>query len=212
MSAYLGDELAKAGVDDAAIVEYCVGLLVDESMDADEKEEAIVGYLGAVTEADLADTVRKAIALAGDEHIQSQVASEQRAREAMARAAERERAELQRDTQGSGAPKQPAKQLSASERLRRDEFLKRYGFEEPEIVQGKDGEAELVYREARNAPIAIESNDNARIVAEKQRAARESDKAAHQKKVERDKELAEKDRLRKDKEKRRTMKGEKRRM
>ncbi|KAJ2757790.1 hypothetical protein IWQ57_007003, partial [Coemansia nantahalensis] len=72
MSAYLGDELAKAGVDDAAIVEYCVGLLVDDSMDADEKEEAIVGYLESATEADLSDVVRKAIALAAEEHAQSQ--------------------------------------------------------------------------------------------------------------------------------------------
>ncbi|KAJ2805763.1 hypothetical protein H4R21_001135 [Coemansia helicoidea] len=212
MSAYLGGELAKAGVDDAAIVEYCVGLLVDDSMDADEKEEAIVGYLESATEADLSDVVRKAIALAAEEHAQSQVAGAERARAAMARAAERERAELQRDAHGSGGPKPAARQLTAAERQQREEFLKRYGFDEPEIVEGKDGEAEIVYREARNASVAIEGNNNAQIVADKQRAARESDRLAHQKKVEREKELLEKDRLRKDKERRRTMKNEKRRM
>ncbi|KAJ2254073.1 hypothetical protein EV176_007363, partial [Coemansia sp. RSA 451] len=77
-------------------------------------------------------------------------------------------------------------------------------------VVEKNGETEIVYRET-NDTVRSEGNDNAKIVADKERASRENAKVAHQKKVEREKELLEQDRARKDKEKRRTMKKEKRR-
>ncbi|KAJ2781514.1 hypothetical protein H4R18_002840 [Coemansia javaensis] len=218
MSKYLAEELARGGVDDEAIVEYCVGLLDDGSMDAGEKEEAIGGYLESATETDFGAVVRRAIELAADERRQREAETQQQAAAARQLAQERERAELQRDAQGGAQGQQQQsgqqKQLSAEERRQREHLLKTYGFQEPEIVEGRDGEAEIVYRDtaADRAELPAEINDNAARVAEKERAMRESSRLAHQKKVEREKELLEKDRLRKEKERRRTMKNEKRRM
>ncbi|KAJ2358823.1 hypothetical protein IWW50_000800 [Coemansia erecta] len=207
MSQYLTAELAKIGVDDEAIVEYCAGLLTETSMDDEEKQEAIVGYLEAVVDSDTSGIVSKAIELTAKEHAQHKAEDEQRAKEELDRAQERERIEFQRDME---QVKHEERQLTSEERKQRDNLLKKYGGGELEVVE-KNGEAEIVYREVKNT-MRSEGNNNAKIVADKERASRENAKLAHQKKVEKEKELLEKDRLRKDKEKRRTMKKEKRRM
>ncbi|KAJ2330431.1 hypothetical protein GGI00_003706 [Coemansia sp. RSA 2681] len=210
MSEYFTAELGKLGVDDEAIVEYCVGLLEDSSIDDEEKHEAIVGYLEAASasEQDFAPAVSKAISLvAGDKEQRSQDAREL-AQQALLAALEKEREELLCEAQ---AAKPATRQLTAEERRQRDRVLKAYDVGAPEIVEGANGEAEIVYREHKEGEV-MERNTNAQVVADKERAQREASKAAHQKKKEREKELLELDRLRKEKEKKRTMKSEKRRM
>ncbi|KAJ2817184.1 hypothetical protein GGI24_005484 [Coemansia furcata] len=212
MSEYLALELGKLGVDDEAIVEYCVGLLEDTSMDDEEKHEAIVGYLEATeSEQDFAAIVSKALELVAGDKAQRELDAQKQAQQALRGALEKEREELLRDAQDS-KPVAASRQLTAEERRQRERVLKAYDVAAPEIVEGANGEAEMVYREHTDEQPGLEKNTNAQIVADKERAQREANRTAHQKKKEREKELLEKDKLRKEKEKKRTMKNEKRRM
>ncbi|KAJ1924520.1 hypothetical protein GGI01_002675 [Coemansia sp. RSA 376] len=212
MSEYLATELGKLGVDDEAIVEYCVGLLEDTSMDDEEKHEAIVGYLEATeSEQDFTQVVNKALELVAGDKAQRDLDALEQAQQALRGALEKEREELLRDAQDA-KPVAAGRQLTAEERRQRERVLKAYDVGAPEIVEGANGESEIVYREHTGDEQVLERNTNAQIVADKERAQREANKAAHQKKKEREKELLEKDRLKKEKEKKRTMKGEKRRM
>ncbi|KAJ2809326.1 hypothetical protein H4R20_000229 [Coemansia guatemalensis] len=212
MSQYLTAELAAIGVDDEAIVEYCVGFLTDTSMSAKEKQEAIVEYLEAATESNLVSgIVSKAIALQEDQSAQNNVALEQQAKRELAIAQEREREELLRDVSEATAKKQE-KTLTAEERRRREGLINRYELNQPQIIENKDGEAEIVYSEDKKTSAHISSNDNAQLVSAKQAEERKSAKAAHQKKVLRDKELEKKRHDEEQEKKRRTMKREKRRM
>ncbi|KAJ1936185.1 hypothetical protein FBU59_005139 [Linderina macrospora] len=212
MSAYLKSELSKHGIDDEAIIEYCVGLLDDETMETDEKQEAIAGYLEAVTEQDLSDLISTALTKTTIAQQEAELAAQAAAQQKLNRALELEKAELEKDAQEARDPV-ATRQLTMEERRQREKLLMTYGFDVPEIVENANGEAEIVYREATaGTDMGVERNLNAQIVADKERAVRETSRAAHLKKVEREKELLEKDRLRKEKEKRRTAKKEKRRM
>ncbi|KAJ1966207.1 hypothetical protein GGI12_000229 [Dipsacomyces acuminosporus] len=210
------EELGKRGVDDEAIIEYCVGLLGDETMDSDEKKDAIAGYLEAVIEEDLGEAIDKALALVDEEKTRRTIEDQTKAKEALDRALEKEKEELERDAKETKeAAGSATRQLTAEERKQRERFLMTYGFHVDEIVEGQNGEDEIVYKEkdqGRADMAGVQRNVNAQVVAEKEKALRESNRAAHQKKVEREKELVERERLRKEKEKRRTMKKEKRRM
>ncbi|KAI8321932.1 hypothetical protein GQ54DRAFT_324586 [Martensiomyces pterosporus] len=215
MSSFLKEELAKRGIDDEAIVEYCVGLLDDDTMDGDEKQEAIAGYLEAATDEDLGDVIKKALEMSDDERAKREVADQAKAKEALDRALIKEKEELERDAKETReVVSSTVRQMTAEERKQRERFLMTYGFDVDEIVEGQNGEDEIVYkgRDEGKADLGVERNTNAQVAAEKDRALRESSRAAHQKKLEREKELVEKEKLRKEKEKRRTMKKEKRRM
>ncbi|KAJ2081413.1 hypothetical protein H4R24_002348 [Coemansia sp. RSA 988] len=211
MSQYLTEKLAAIGVDDEAIVEYCVGFLTDTSMSAAEKEEAIVGYLEAATESNLVTSiVNKAITLEEDQSAQNNIALEQQAKEELMLAQERERAELLRDV--SIRSKKRGKIITVEERRKREELLNRYELNQPQIIENKDGEAEVVYSEDKKTSSHISSNVNAQLVSAKQSEERKNAKVAHQKKVLRDKELDKKRQEEEQDKKRRTMKREKRRM
>ncbi|KAJ2778968.1 hypothetical protein GGI15_004021 [Coemansia interrupta] len=50
MSSYLADELAKLGVDDQAIIDYCVGLPKDDTRSLSDKAEMVVSYFDPLTD------------------------------------------------------------------------------------------------------------------------------------------------------------------
>ncbi|KAI9471538.1 hypothetical protein LPJ78_002446 [Coemansia sp. RSA 989] len=202
MAEYLAEALKEIGVDDEAILEYCAGLLGEETMSEEEKREAISGYLEAVTEANVIEIINKALEISAQEQVQKEARQQQQAKEALAKARELERKELE------AAETIKTRQLTSEERRQRENILAKYDKQQLEVVE-KNGEAEIVYREVKET-IRIEGNNNAKMVAERERAFREKAKLAHQQKVEREKELLEKDRARQ--EKKRTMKREKRRM
>ncbi|KAJ1642888.1 hypothetical protein LPJ64_005298 [Coemansia asiatica] len=219
MSQYLAQELGQLGVDDEAILEYCEGLLKDDSMDDEEKVEAITGYLEAVIpNQDFSAAVSKALDKLSDEKKKQQAEDQRTAQIALSQALEKEKEELKRDAQLAQQHLQhqqkPNRQLTAEERKQREKLIAAYDYHGVEIVERADGEAEIMIKEQTKDgnDAGLQKNNNAQIIAEKERAARESSRNAHQKKVEREKELLELDRLRKEKEKRRTMKKEKRRM
>ncbi|KAJ1811988.1 hypothetical protein LPJ56_004085 [Coemansia sp. RSA 2599] len=218
MSSYLAQELNRLGVDDEAILEYCEGLLADDSMDSEEKVEAVTGYLEAVIpDQDFSAAVAKALEKLSAEKKRQQAEDQRMAQMALSQALEKEKEELKKDAQLAQhlvQQQKPARQLTTEERKQREKLIAAYEYRGVEIVERADGEAEIVIKEQamRDGDVGLQKNTNAQLVAEKERAARESSRAAHQKKVDREKELLEIDRLRKEKEKRRTMKKEKRRM
>ncbi|KAJ2291724.1 hypothetical protein IW141_002464 [Coemansia sp. RSA 355] len=163
MSQYLTEELAKIGIDDEAIVEYCAGLLSDTTMDDDEKREAVTGYLEAVVDTDVTAIITKELELTSAKTADLKAAADQLLRDKLSEAHTRERAEFQRDMQ---AATREERHLTLDERKRREAFLKKYGYGTLEVVE-KNGETEIVYRET-NDTVRSEGNDNAKIVADKE--------------------------------------------
>ncbi|KAJ1725774.1 hypothetical protein LPJ53_000035 [Coemansia erecta] len=214
MSSYLSDELAKLGVDDQAIIDYCVGLLDDDTLSLSDKAEMILGYLDPSTDSATIEALLTHAHTLTEELKQKQQAElAETAQVELAQALAREKQELQRDAMEQ--VKQPTRELTADERRQREKLIAAYEYRSAEIVERADGESELVVLHdegSKTADAGLQRNSNAQAVADKERLARETNRAAHQKKVEREKELLEADRLRKEKEKRRTMKKEKRRM
>ncbi|KAJ1731755.1 hypothetical protein LPJ72_003771 [Coemansia sp. Benny D160-2] len=215
MSAYLDEKLRALGIDDAAIIEYCTGILEDTTTEAEDKQEAILGYLEAVSEADFSGVVREAIFRLSAASAEKEREQQAEARERLGQALEAEKRELQDVMAANPARDAVRREMTMEERRRREQLLSKYDLNDVEIVERPDGEAEIVYRgggaseKTHDTPVR---NSNVQLVLDKEKALRESSRAAHEEKVRKDKELLERDRLKKEKEKRRTMKKEKRRM
>ncbi|KAJ2659385.1 hypothetical protein IWW48_003532 [Coemansia sp. RSA 1200] len=214
MSAYLDEKLRALGIDDAAIIEYCTGILEDTTAEAEDKQEAILGYLEAVSETDFSEVVREAISKLSEASAEKERELQAEARERLGQALEAEKRELQ-EVASKPAFDSVKREMTMEERRRREQLLSKYDLNDIEIIERPDGEAEIVYRgggaseKLHDTPVR---NSNVQLVLDKEKALRESSRAAHEEKVRKDKELQERERLKKEKEKRRTMKKEKRRM
>ncbi|KAJ2215753.1 hypothetical protein EV179_001977 [Coemansia sp. RSA 487] len=212
MSAYFEEKLWDLGIDDAAIIEYCTGILEDSTEDPEEKQEAILGYLEAVSDTDFSKVVQQAIAKLSEASAEKEKELQAEAKEKLGQALEAEKKELQENSGDATGPVK--KQLTLEERRRREKLLSKYDHNDMEIVERPDGEAEIVYHGGgleKPQDTAVR-NSNVQMVLDKEKAQRENSRAAHQKKIEKDKELQERERLKKEKEMRRTMKKEKRRI
>lgn len=112
------------------------------------------------------------------------------------------------------------KTMTKEERKKRDALLAQYGYDLDEMVEGADGEMEIVYKDRSKGSSAgvntsdplLMANNNADIVKQKEALRRADMKKASENEKERNKAALEKQRLAQEKEKRRTQKGEKRRM
>ncbi|KAJ1937143.1 hypothetical protein GGF37_005325, partial [Kickxella alabastrina] len=141
MSAYLTEELCKLGVDDDAILEYCSGLLEDDTMDSEEKQEAIVGYLEAILEQDVTALVLQALALQSEAKTQRALETQKSAQMALSEALEKEKEELQRDAQSQV---EKPKEMTLEERKQREKLIAAYEYHNAEIIERADGESEIV--------------------------------------------------------------------
>lgn len=114
------------------------------------------------------------------------------------------------------------KTMTKEERKKRDALLAQYGYDLDEMVEGADGEMEIVYKDrsgkggadkgvSTGDPLLM-ANNNADIVKQKEAARRAEMKKASENEKKRNKAALEKQRLAQEKEKRRTQKSEKRRM
>ncbi|KAL7750532.1 hypothetical protein RI367_003868 [Sorochytrium milnesiophthora] len=105
-------------------------------------------------------------------------------------------------------------QIQAAEALelkrRKKALLERYAYQELEVTVNERGEKQL----GLSADQGLPANENAKRVADQEKARRDKLKKAHEEKVARDKASLEKQRLQKekDKESKKTVKKEKRRM
>ncbi|KAJ2510254.1 hypothetical protein GGI11_005556, partial [Coemansia sp. RSA 2049] len=186
MSAYLDEKLRVLGIDDAAIIEYCTGILEDTTTEAEDKQEAILGYLEAVSEADFSGVVREAISKLSEASAEKEREQQAEARERLGQALEAEKRELQEVLASKPALDSVRREMTMEERRRREQLLSKYDLNDVEIVERPDGEAEIVYRGGGASEKPLHDtpvrNSNVQLVLDKEKALRESSRAAHEEK------------------------------
>ncbi|KAJ3410690.1 hypothetical protein HDV05_003487 [Chytridiales sp. JEL 0842] len=212
--AFITEKLSTAlSLSDETYAEYITQLALDDSIEKDEKGAIIKEFLEDATEEDTGSFVDDILKEAAEIVAKKTAEALKEVEEAVQvpePVIEREETLLE-PTKASTA--KPA--LSKEERRRREMILAKYDYDVGEIVEGADGEAEIVYKGVSEGPSlkgTMPVNDNAQRVKEAERLRREKLKAEHEHKVARDKAANEKRLLEKEKEKKRTMKKEKRRM
>ncbi|KNE67891.1 hypothetical protein AMAG_12609 [Allomyces macrogynus ATCC 38327] len=219
LAAWLTTELATLGVEDEALVEYTLGILREDSIPDEDKAEGIVDFLATsyedVPAASFQDLVERALVKHLDLVQQEADAAAARAAEQLAAAAAvAEPTATPSSASASTANKK--KLLTRDEKRRRQALLAQYGFQTDEIVINAQGEEEVRYRDhsagAKRADDGLDSNTNAKRIADQEAARRARMREEHEKKVAQDKAALEKQRLDKEKAKQRTQKKEKRRM
>ncbi|KAJ3361096.1 hypothetical protein GGF32_007783 [Allomyces javanicus] len=219
LAEWLTTELAALGVEDEALVEYTLGILREDSIPDEDKAEGIVDFLATsyedVPAASFQDLVERALAKHLELVQQEADAAAARAAEQLAAAAAApEPSATPSSASASTATKK--KMLTRDEKRRRQALLAQYGFQTDEIVINAQGEEEVRYRDhsagAKRADDGLDSNTNAKRIADQEAARRARMREEHEKKVAQDKAALEKQRLDKEKAKQRTQKKEKRRM
>ncbi|KAF9901021.1 hypothetical protein EC991_006611 [Linnemannia zychae] len=230
--AFVAEQLKAISVQDEAITEYFARLVEEESMEEPERREAITELLADVTE-EPTETIIDAVFVYWNGLRDAELKkAEEEKEKALAAAKERERASLKLDLDTSSnagnregplsmSSRHVVKTMTKEERKKRDALLAQYGYDLDEMVEGADGEMEIVYKDrsgkgaekgvTTSDPLMM-ANNNADIVKQKEAARRAEMKKASESEKERNKLALEKQRLAAEKEKRRTQKSEKRRM
>ncbi|KAG0297187.1 hypothetical protein BGZ96_007396 [Linnemannia gamsii] len=232
--AFIAKQLQTIAVEDEAITEYFARLVEEESMEEPEKREAITELLADVTEESTADIIDAVIDFWNGLRDAEIKKVEEEKEKVLAAAKEKERASFKADlnndptaNRGEGllsmSSRHVVKNMTKEERKKRDALLAQYGYDLDEMVEGADGEMEIVYKDrsgkssgadkgvATGDPLLM-ANNNADIVKHKEAARRAEMKKASENEKERNKAALEKQRQAQEKEKRRTQKSEKRRM
>ncbi|KAH7038770.1 hypothetical protein BKA57DRAFT_474153 [Linnemannia elongata] len=231
--AFIAEQLQTIAVQDEAITEYFARLVEEESMEEPERREAITELLADVTE-ESTEAIIDAVFVYWNNLRDAELKKlEEEKEKALAEAKERERASFKADlnndpstNRGEGplsmSSRHVVKTMTKEERKKRDALLAQYGYDLDEMVEGADGEMEIVYKDrsgkggadkgvSTGDPLLM-ANNNADIVKQKEAARRAEMKKASENEKERNKAALEKQRLAQEKEKRRTQKSEKRRM
>ncbi|GJJ72394.1 hypothetical protein EMPS_04751 [Entomortierella parvispora] len=229
IEAYIAERLAGISLEDEAITEYFARIVEEESMEEPEKREAITELLADVTE-EPTETVIDSVFEFWNKLKEDEAKKVQEEKEkALEAAKEKERASLSSNLNNSqnreGAlsmsSRHVVKNMTKEERKKRDALLAQYGYDLDEMVEGADGELEIVYKDrsakaaAGNVSTAdplMMANNNSEIQKQKDAVRRAEMKKASEMEKERNKLALEKQRLAQEKEKKRTQKSEKRRM
>ncbi|KAK3845535.1 MAG: hypothetical protein J3R72DRAFT_418560 [Linnemannia gamsii] len=231
--AFIAEQLQTISIQDEAITEYFARLVEEESMEEPERREAITELLADVTE-DSTEAIIDAVFAYWNGLCDAELKKAEKEKEkALAVAREKERESLKvgldasstngnREGPLSMSSRHVVKTMTKEERKKRDALLAQYGYDLDEMVEGADGEMEIVYKDRSGGKGAdkgvttsdplMMANNNADIIKHKEAARRAEMKKASENEKERNKLALEKQRLAADKEKRRTQKGEKRRM
>ncbi|KAF9312279.1 hypothetical protein BG003_006449 [Podila horticola] len=226
---FIAEKLAGISLQDEAITEYFARIVEEESMEEPEKREAITELLADVTE-EATETVIDSVFDFWNGIKEQEAKKAQEEKEKMLEAAkEKERASFKAQLDNSNnregalsmSSRHVVKTMTKEERKKRDALLAQYGYDLDEMVEGADGEMEIVYkdRSAKGSSVGVSTgdpllmaNNNADIVKQKEASRRAEMKKASENEKERNKAALEKQRLAQEKEKRRTQKSEKRRM
>ncbi|KAJ3269431.1 hypothetical protein HDV01_001429 [Terramyces sp. JEL0728] len=198
--------LAGIEITDETFAEYILQIVQDETIPVEEQEEIITEFLQEITETDIKQWVVEIIQLAQD--IRNNEKEEEQAKELEKLNIQRVEPEIeQRQTRFQ------SKQLSKEEKMARDQILKQYAYEFEDIVEGADGETEIVFRDKGKQNYIDDSlrNNNVELVKEKERIKKLQHQEQHQKTTARNKANLEKQKLEKEEKKKGTQKREKRR-
>ncbi|KAF9393684.1 hypothetical protein CPC16_001406 [Podila verticillata] len=225
---FIAEKLAAISLQDEAITEYFARIVEEESMEEPEKREAITELLADVTEEPTETVIDSVFNFWNDMKEQEAKKAQEEKEKVLEAAREKERAsfksELDNSNNREGAlsmsSRHVVKTMTKEERKKRDALLAQYGYDLDEMVEGADGEMEIVYKDRSKGSSAavntsdplLMANNNADIVKNKEALRRAEMKKASENEKERNKAALEKQRLAQEKEKRRTQKGEKRRM
>ncbi|KAF9117214.1 hypothetical protein BGW39_002447 [Mortierella sp. 14UC] len=231
--AFIAEQLQTISIQDEAITEYFARLVEEESMEEPERREAITELLADVTEESTEAIIDAVFVYWNGLRDAELKKAEEEKEKALAAARERERASLRVDQDTSStvsnregplsmSSRHVVKTMTKEERKKRDALLAQYGYDLDEMVEGADGEMEIVYKDrsgkggadkgvTTSDPLMM-ANNNADIIKQKEAARRAEMKKASENEKERNKLALEKQRLAAEKEKRRTQKSEKRRM
>ncbi|KAJ3369600.1 hypothetical protein GGF31_005117 [Allomyces arbusculus] len=221
LAEWLTTELAAVGVEDEALVEYTLGILREDSIPDEDKAEGIVDFLATSYEDVPAASFQNLVERALAKHLElvqqeADAAAARAAEQLAAAAAVPEPASVPAPSSSGLAAVNKKKLLTREEKRRRQALLAQYGFQTDEIVINAQGEEEVRYRDhsagAKRADDGLDSNTNAKRIADQEAARRARMREEHEKKVAQDKAALEKQRLDKEKAKQRTQKKEKRRM
>ncbi|KAG0363093.1 hypothetical protein BC939DRAFT_488777 [Gamsiella multidivaricata] len=225
---FIAERLATISLQDEAITEYFARIVEEESMEEPEKREAISELLADVTEEPTATVIDSVFEFWNIMKKEQEKKAEEEKRKALEVAKEKERAALRAEFDNpnnregilSMSSRHVVKNMTKEERKKRDALLAQYGYDLDEMVEGADGEMEIVYKDRSGGSKAAVStsdpllmaNTNGEVVKQKDAQRRAEMKKASENEKERNKLALEKQRLAQDKEKRRTQKSEKRRM
>ncbi|KAI9205263.1 uncharacterized protein BJ171DRAFT_501540 [Polychytrium aggregatum] len=215
---WLDETIRTLGIDDSAVIEYIVGICEEDTIDPEEKQEAICEYLSELNED--RDAVEEFVAQLLEhlkQHLEKLEIEQQESKaQYLKTALELEKQDLQTgasDVRPHNAPKV----LTKEERKQREALLAQYGYDIDQVVENANGETEIVYTSGKSEAVDLKKqglfqNRNADVVKEQEQNKRTQAQLQHQKEQARIKEQQEKQRLEREKEKRRTQKREKRRM
>ncbi|KAJ3032759.1 hypothetical protein HDV00_007166 [Rhizophlyctis rosea] len=216
---WLVSELSSLSITDETFSEYITQICSEDTIEDDEKREIITEFLAEATDQPVAPFVDSLLLRTQQRRDESKRKEEEERQRQLEEVKEKEQQALQEDK--ALGPIKGKKVLSKEEQRARERVLAQYAYDLDEVVEGDDGEVEILYKGAGGSddknigasgdPLLMK-NRNADVVKEAEMAKRAKAQAEHQKTVARNKELQEKQRSEKEKEKRRTMKKEKRRM
>ncbi|KAG0252547.1 hypothetical protein BGZ95_006595 [Linnemannia exigua] len=207
--AFIAEQLQTISIQDEAITEYFARLVEEESMEEPERREAITELLADVTE-DSTEAIIDAVFAYWNGLREAELKkAEEEKEKALAAAREKERASLKVDLDTSStngnregplsmSSRHVVKTMTKEERKKRDALLAQYGYDLDEMVEGADGEMEIVYKDrsggkggadkgvATSDPLMM-ANNNADIVKHKEAARRAEMKKASENEKERNK-------------------------
>ncbi|CAM0136707.1 hypothetical protein VKS41_003516 [Umbelopsis sp. WA50703] len=223
---FISEKLATVELKDEEISEYIAGIVSEEFLEESEKREALTEFLSESTNKPTDDLIDCFLSQWHKEQEKEKEAAELAKAEAAAKAKEREKNSLAAGIPNSSGDdgKEPLtmsrrmapKQMTKEERARRERLMREYGYDLEDVVEGANGETEIVYKDRSKKATAedplLMSNRNSDIIKEQEKNRRDQMKQQSEIEKERIKQQQEKQKLDKEKEKRRTMKKEKRRM
>ncbi|KAF9583668.1 hypothetical protein BGW38_008902 [Lunasporangiospora selenospora] len=226
IEAFITERLASISLQDEAITQFFASIVGEETMEEPEKREAITELLVEATSeptVTIIDSVFEFYNKLKQEEAKKAQEEKDRAVEAAKKKVQDafKLVDVDRDAY-SLSSRHVIKEMSKDERKRRDALLAQYGYELDDVVEGEDGETEIMYKDrsgrSKAGPRGMSSdpllaaNTNADIVKQRDAKRRSDMQQASENEKERNRLALEKQRLAKEKEGRRTQKQEKRRM
>ncbi|CAO3683852.1 unnamed protein product [Umbelopsis ramanniana] len=222
---FISEKLATVELKDNEISEYVAGIVSEEFLEEFEKREALTEFLSESTDKPTDDLVDSFFIRWNEDQEKEKLAAEAAKAEAASKAKEREKKSLAAGIESAIVDgKEPLtmsrrmapKQLTKEEKAQRERLMREYGYDLDEVVEGANGETEILYKDRSKKPTGddplLMKNQNASKIKEEEQRRREKMKQDSEREKERILQQQEKQKLDREKEKRRTMKKEKRRM
>eukprot|EP00164_Ancoracysta_twista_P001972 GFYU01002594.1.p1 GENE.GFYU01002594.1~~GFYU01002594.1.p1 ORF type:complete len:239 (-),score=73.64 GFYU01002594.1:417-1091(-) len=205
---------SQLGIADDAYVDYVCGMLEEIDIN-EERVEGLTDFFAELTETDVVPFCEEAVGKWESLTSAKEAEAEKAKAEMEAQRKEELEAQRQADLAAIAAAKesQTSKELTKEQKKERYALINKYGIdmEDSKIVLDEDGKNAAKKGKSKATDDGEFVNNNAALVAEKERHYRETQKANHEKEKQKIKEQQEREKAAKEKEKRRTQKKEKKR-